>query len=221
MAHAASTRTNDSVAPATIRMAEPEGARPRETMAVELATYFGRFAEFSRRDWLVYAAWVGLMAGLAISSFAFLTIGRRAGAVFPVEAYLIPLGALIFTFAIAVDTIGHRTIYKEVLRGGEALVHHVTIFTGIGACVLLMAAYPQRTSIAYVAAVFTGLSFLYSFIDEAMHWRRYLTRKSDVVEMWSHVFILIGHATMMAGWWRFYWLGYPGVDRALHAIGLS
>jgi uncharacterized membrane protein YidH (DUF202 family) len=183
-----------------------------------LAIYVGRFRQFNRTDWLVYASWVGLMVGLAAVSFAFLRVGAGAGAVFPVEAYLVPLGAAIFSVAIAVDTIGHRTIYKEVLRGGEALVHHVTITTGIGACVLLVLAYPQRTGVAIGAAVLTGLSVLYSLIDEGMHWRRYLQRHSDVVEMWSHVFILIGHATMMAGWWRFYLLGYPGVAQTLRAL---
>jgi hypothetical protein len=54
-----------------------------------------------------------------------------------------------------------------------------------------------------------------------MHWRRYLTRHSDVVEMWSHVFILIGHGTMMAGWWAFYLLGYPGVGTTLRALGMT
>ena len=54
-------------------------------------------------------------------------VGRRAGAPLPPEATLVPLGAAIFTLAIAVDTIGHRTIYKEALRGGEALVHHIII----------------------------------------------------------------------------------------------
>jgi hypothetical protein len=190
----------------------------RRSLPAELAVYVARFAAFSRTDWLVYAGWVGLMASLALVSFGFLRLGSAAGARFPVEAYLVPIGAAIFTFAIAVDTIGHRTVYKEVLRGGEALVHHVTIFTGIGACVLLMAAYPARTGFAIAAAVFTGLSFLYSLIDEAMHWRRYLTHRSDVVEMWSHVFILIGHATMMAGWWRWYLLGYPGVATTLAAL---
>lgn len=186
----------------------------------EITGYFARMRDFTRVDWLVYLAWVGLMVGLALASFAFLDLGRRSGVRFPVEAYLVPIGAAIFSIAIAVDTIGHRTIYKEVIRGGEALVHHVTIVTGIGSCVLLLAAYPQRTGLAIGAAVLTGLSFLYSLIDEAMHWRRYLARKSDVVEMWSHVFIFVGHATMMIGWWRFYLLGYPGVARTLAAIGL-
>lgn len=183
-----------------------------------LRIYFGRFREFQPVDWAVYLAWVGVMGGLAIVSSAFLALGARAGAVFPPEAYLLPAGAAIFTVAIAVDTIGHRTVYKEVLRGGEALVHHVTITTGVGACVFLIAAYPQRTGLALVAGVLTALSFIYSLVDEAMHWRRYLSRRSDVVEMWSHVFILIGHGTMMAGWWRWYLLGYPGVKTTLAAL---
>jgi uncharacterized membrane protein YidH (DUF202 family) len=195
----------------------PSPAPPRNALAV----YVGRIREFSPTDWIVYAAWVGMMAGLAIVSAGFLAVGERAGAVFPTEAYLLPVGATIFTFAIAVDTIGHRTIYREVLRGGEALVHHVTIATGIGACVFLIAAYPQRTGLAIIAAVLTALSFLYSLIDEAMHWRRYLSRNSDVVEMWSHVFILIGHGTLMAGWWRWYLLGYGGVEPTLRALGLA
>jgi uncharacterized membrane protein YidH (DUF202 family) len=186
-----------------------------------LRTTFGRFRLFSPIDWVVYFIWVGVMGGLALASSAFLAIGGRAGAVFPAEAYLVPAGAIIFTLAIAVDTIGHRTVYKEVLRGGEALVHHVTITTGVGACLFLIAAYPQRTALALVAGVFTALSFIYSLVDEAMHWRRYLSRHSDVVEMWSHVFILIGHGTMMAGWWRWYLLGYPGVKTTLAALGLA
>jgi hypothetical protein len=186
-----------------------------------LRIYFGRIRQFSRLDWAVYLVWVGVMAGLALVSAAFLAIGARAGAVFPTEAYLLPIGAAIFTLAIAVDTIGHRTIYKEVLRGGEALVHAVTITTGVGSCVLLIAAYPQRTGVALVAGVLTALSFIYSLVDEALHWRRYLTRQSDVVEMWSHLLILTGHATMMAGWWRWYLLGYPGVARTLAALGIG
>ena len=47
----------------------------------------------------------------------------------------------MFTIAIAIDTIGHRTIYKEVLRGGEQLVHHITIVCGVASCVLLVLAY--------------------------------------------------------------------------------
>jgi hypothetical protein len=136
----------------------------------------------------------------------------------PIEAWMVPIGAAVFTVAIAIDTIGHRTIYKAVLRGGEQLVHHVTIVCGVTACVLLVLAY-RAPGAGIPAMVFTVMSFVYSLVDEAFHWRRYVTRQSDVVEMWSHVGILAGHGTMMLGWWRFCELGYPGVREALAALG--
>jgi len=183
--------------------------------------YVGRVRLFAPIDWAVYAAWVGLMLGLVLATGGFLLAGRHAGVVFPAEAYLVPIGAAIFTVAIAIDTIGHRTVYKEYLRGGEALVHHIIIVAGAASCVLLCAAYPHRGGFAVPALVLTVLSFVYSLVDEVMHWRRYLTQRSDAVEMWSHVFILIGHGTMMAGWWRWYALGYPGVQSTLGALGLA
>jgi len=192
--------------------------QPRGFVA-ELRTYFGRFGLFTRRDWVVYLAWVGLIAGLCAASSVFLAIGRAGGAQFPGEAYWIPIGAGIFAVAIAVDTIGHRTVYKEILRGGEGLVHHIIIVCGIASCVLLCAAYPTPSPLALPALVLTILSFAYSFVDEAMHWRRYLTARSDVVEMWSHVFILIGHGLMMLGWWLWYYGGYQGVAETLAALG--
>ena len=72
---------------------------------------------------------------------------------------------------------------------------------------------------AIPAMVFTALSFVYSLVDEVFHWRRYISQRSDTVEMWSHVGILVGHATMMLAWWRFYDLGYPGVRDTLTALG--
>jgi hypothetical protein len=183
-----------------------------------LAIYVGRVREFQRSDWLVYLAWVGLMSGLCVSTGAFVWWGHRLGAPLPAEATLVPFGAMIFTLAIAVDTIGHRTIYKEALRGGEALVHHIIIVAGIGSCVLLCAAYAGGATYAVPALVLTILSFIYSLVDEVMHWRRYLSAKSDVVEMWSHVFILIGHGVMMAGWWLWYARGYAGVAQTLAAL---
>ena len=187
----------------------------------ELRIYFGRFRDFERIDWIVYLAWVGLMLGLMGSTGAFLLIGTANGAAFPPEAFMVPAGAAIFAAAISVDTIGHRTVYKEALKGGEGLVHHIIIFAGIGSCVLLCAAYPARPMFAIPAMVLTVLSFVYSLVDEVMHWRRYLTKKSDVVEMWSHVFILVGHGIMMVGWWRWYALGYGGVARTLSVLGFA
>jgi len=180
--------------------------------------YVGRIRQFRRVDWFVYVAWVGLMLGFCLVTGGFVWLGRRAGAPLPPEARLVPLGAAIFTAAIAVDTIGHRTIYKEALRGGEALVHHVIIALGIASCVLLCAAYTGGRAYGIPALVLTALSFLYSLVDEVMHWRRYLTAKSDVVEMWSHVFILVGHVTMMVAWLVWYARGYAGVAETLGAL---
>jgi hypothetical protein len=184
----------------------------------EIGVYVGRIREFKRVDWLVYLTWVGLMLGLVAASGGFLLTGHRAGVTFPPEAWLVPVGAMIFAISIAVDTIGHRTIYKEALRGGEQLVHHVTIVNGIGSCVLLCAAYPHDTALAIPAMVMTVLSFIYSLIDEAFHWRRYMKGISDRVEMWSHAGILFGHGTMMVAWWVWYQGGYQGVAATLRAL---
>jgi len=166
----------------------------------------------------VYLAWVGLMFGLVLSTGGFLLLGRLAGAPFPDAAWLVPIGALLFACSIAVDTIGHRTIYQQEIRGAEGLVHAITILCGIGSCVLLCAAY--GTSALWIPAfVLTVLSFVYSLIDEAFHFRRYLRQHSDRVEMWSHVGIMAGHGTMMLGWWSWYLQGYGGVRETLAALG--
>jgi hypothetical protein len=132
--------------------------------------------------------------------------------------WLIPLGAATFTLAIAVDTIGHRTVYKEAIARAEGLVHAVTIFCGILSCVLLCASYEHRDLFFIPATVFTVLSFVYSLVDEGFHWHRYWSLRSDVVETWSHVHILIGHGTMMAAWWLWAYTGYAGVAETLSAL---
>jgi hypothetical protein len=184
----------------------------------ELFVYLGRVRQFRRADWLVYTLWVGTMLGLVAATGGFLLAGHLHGVAFPAEAWTVPVGAAVFSIAIAIDTIGHRTVYKEVLRGGEQLVHHVTIFCGVASCVLLCAAY--GTPGAWVpAAAFTALSFVYSLIDEAFHWRRYASGQADRVEMWSHLGIFAGHLTMMIGWWAWYAGGYAGVEATLRALG--
>jgi hypothetical protein len=186
----------------------------------EVIVYVSRIRQFGRADWLVYALWVGMMLGLVGATGGFVLAGDRHGVVFPAAAWLVPIGAIVFAAAIAVDTIGHRTIYKEVLRGGEALVHQVTILCGVASCVLLCLAHGVDG--AWIpAAVFTALSFVYSLIDEVFHWRRYTAGTADRVEMWSHLFIFVGHGTMMLGWWVWYAGGYAGVDATLRAMGGS
>lgn len=183
----------------------------------KLAVYVGRIRQFDRTDWLVYIGWVGMMLGLVASTGGFWLVGHLNGAPWPAEAIMVPLGAIVFTISIAIDTIGHRTIYKEALRGGEQLVHHITIVCGVASCVLLVLAY-DHASLAVPAMVFTVMSFVYSLVDEVFHWRRYVSDKADTVEMWSHVGIFIGHLTMMLAWWRCYQLGYPGVKETLSAL---
>jgi len=184
----------------------------------EFAQYVGRVRQFERVDWVVYVAWVGLMLGLVFSTGGFMLVGNAHGAPFPAVAWWVPIGAVLFTVSIAIDTIGHRTIYKAEISGAEGLVHGITILCGISSCVLLCLAQ-RRHDVWIPALVLTLLSLLYSLIDEAFHWRRYVRKYSDRVEMWSHVGILAGHSIMMTAWWVWFFQGYGGVPEAVAAIG--
>lgn len=184
----------------------------------ELATYVGRVRQFERIDWAVYIAWVGLMLGLVFSTGGFMLVGNAHGAPFPAIAWWVPIGAVVFTVSIAIDTIGHRTVYKAEISGAEGLVHGITILCGIASCVLLCLAY-RRHDVWIPALVLTLLSLLYSLVDEAFHWRRYVRKYSDRVEMWSHVGILAGHSTMMTAWWVWFIQGYGGVPQTIAALG--
>ena len=188
---------------------------PRTGFLHEVLVYVGRIREFDRTDWTVYVSWVGLMLGLVLSTGGFLVVGHVHGVRFPAEAWLVPVGAVIFSVSIAVDTIGHRTVYKQEISGAEGLVHAITIFCGIGSSVLLCAAYSRPHALWIPAMVLTVLSFVYSLVDEAFHWRRYVRKYADRVEMWSHVGMLTGHGIMMLGWWCWFFAGYPGVAETL------
>ncbi len=181
----------------------------------EVAIYVGRMREFRRVDWFVYVAWIGLMVGLCLATGGFLFVGAHYGVTFPTAAWLVPVGAVLFTVSIAIDTIGHRTIYKEAISGAEGLVHGITIACGIGSTVALCAAYNQGSGFWIPAMVLTVLSFIYSLVDEAFHWRRYVMANADRVEMWSHVGILVGHGIMMVAWWVWFFGGYLGVAATL------
>jgi hypothetical protein len=175
----------------------------------------GRARLFTRGDWVVYVSWVGLIFGLFFATLGFLLVGNAHGVSYPAEAWLLPAGALVFALSIAVDTIGHRTIYKEEISRAEGLVHHITIFSGIASSVLLCLAYTYPRALWVPAMVMTALSLLYSLVDEAFHWRRYVRDFSDRVEMWSHVGILTGHSTLMLAWWWWFFDGYRGVAETL------
>lgn len=183
----------------------------------EFFVYVGRARQFCRRDWIAYILWIGTIFGLFASTFSFLMLGHVHGVSYPPEAWLIPIGAAMFTVAIAIDTIGHRTVYKQALAEGENLVHGITIALGVASVILLILAYAHRMAVI-PAMVCTVLSFVYSLVDELFHWRRYVTENADRVEMSSHVLIMLGHGIMMVAWWWYYFLGYPGVSQTLELL---
>jgi hypothetical protein len=187
----------------------------------DVILYAQQMRKFDHTDWRVYFSWVFLMLGLFVSVSAFIGAGWLADAPFPAYVWNIPLGTIIFVGAISFDTIGHRTAYKEVLKKGEALVHHITIFAGITSCLLLCLAYEYRGFLYVPAMVMTILSIFYSVIDEALHWHRYMTLNSDRVEMWSHFFIFVGHLIMMVAWWKWFDEGYVGVAETLRYLAGS
>lgn len=183
----------------------------KNSIIQDIIIYASRVNLFTKTDWIVYVVWVGLMYGLFFAVTGFLLMGHRGGVTYPPFVWNIPVGIFIFSTAIAFDTIGHRTVYKAYLEKCEALVHHVTIFAGITSTVLLCLAYTWPNFLKIPTAVFILMSVLYSVIDEAMHWHRYMTQNSDRVEMVSHFFIFTGHFIMVAAWWQWYVEGYAGV----------
>lgn len=189
------------------------------TFVEDFFLYTGRMSVFQREDWRVYFLWTGLMLGLFFAVTGFIAVGALNGVRFPSYVWNVPIGTFIFVVAISIDTIGHRTVYREALRQGEELVHHITIAAGISSVVLLCLGYHFRVFLAIPALSFTALSIFYSVIDEAMHWERYVRGKSDRIEMWSHFFIFVGHTIMMASWVYWFVQGYPGVAETLKAFG--
>lgn len=181
----------------------------------EFVDYTAQIRTFNRDDWRYYARWVGLMLGLLFSVTAFLAFGASHSVRFPPYVWNIPIGIFIFVAAIALDTIGHRTRYKARLEEGEGFVHEITIFLGVASVVALCLAYSHRQFWRIPALVLIAMSIFYSVIDEWMHWKRYVAGQSDRVEMWSHVFIFIGHILMSLAWWHWFERGYPGVRETL------
>lgn len=186
----------------------------------EFMTYVLRYQQFTLDDWTVYSIWVGMMLTLLGIMSSFFLVGWWNGVQYPAYVWNLPIGNAIFALAIAIDTIGHRTIYKEELAKAEALVHHITIFCGITSCVLLSMAYTYPEFLRIPAITMIILSIFYSMIDEGMHWKRYFELKSDRVEMWAHCGIFVGHFIMIGAWWYWFESGYPGVAETLAVLGL-
>jgi len=177
--------------------------------------YASRMGQFRRTDWLVYVAWIGMMLGLFFSVTGFIVLGWSHGVEFPLYVWNVPIGIAIFVAAIAFDTIGHRTVYKNELLKGENLVHHITIFAGVTSVFALVLGYYHPDFWYFPAMTLIALAVFYSIVDEAMHWRRYFSLHSDRVEMWSHFFIFVGHILMSLSWWHWFTQGYPGVKETI------
>lgn len=188
---------------------------PNRNFLEDMYLYAARMQNFQAVDWKVYFSWVGLMVGLLVSVAGFVLVGYFGGVQYPSYVWNVPVGTFIFIVAIAFDTIGHRTAYKEALKSGESLVHHITIAAGISSVVLLCLAYRFPVALKIPAYVLVALSIFYSAIDEAMHWFRYAQGNSDRIEMWSHFFIFVGHTIMVAAWCYWFSEGYPGVAETL------
>ena len=88
---------------------------------ISILHYIGHIRKFERTDWMLYGMWMGTLSMLFIGTSAFLLIGGSQGVTYPDYVFLIPFGAAIFAGALAIDDIGHRTLYKAQLRkGGRA-----------------------------------------------------------------------------------------------------
>jgi len=196
----------------------PEGSLMSDPLLKQFAYYTSQMKAFKPHDWTYYVAWVGLMLGLLVSTSGFLLWGWAHGIHYPSYVWNIPLGTATFVGAIALDTIGHRTLYAVHLEEGEGFVHEITIALGISSIVVLCFGYSHADFCRIPALVLIAMTIFYSVVDEWMHWRRYLSGHSGRVEMWSHVFIFLGHIIMSLSWWHWFEEGYPGVVETLRSL---
>lgn len=188
---------------------------PLTVVTREIQAYVGNIRFFERGDWLRYAAWIGTIASLLFGTSFFVFFGAAHGVQWPGYVWLIPLGTGMFCSALAIDDIGHRTLYKEDLRRGEAYIHQMIVATAVPSVMALCLCYEHAETFRMPALGLIFLSFFYSALDEAMHWVRYMKKGIDRVEMWSHFVAIAGHVLMITSWWQWYSSGYPGVAETL------
>lgn len=177
----------------------------------EIASYIGNIKDFGKSDWIRYVSWIGTISSLFIGVTTFIMIGWLNGVDYPGYVWFIPFGAGLFTTALAIDDIGHRTLYKIDLAKGEAHIHQMIVGTAVPSVMALCLCYEHPDTFKMPALGLIFLSFFYSMLDEAMHWVRYMAKGIDRVEMWSHFLAIMGHVLMIACWWQWYSEGYPGV----------
>lgn len=181
----------------------------------EITGYISNIRDFGRSDWIRYVCWIGTISSLFIGVTTFVLLGWLNGVQFPGYVWFIPAGTGLFTLALSIDDIGHRTLYKTDLAKGEAHIHQMIVATAVPSVMALCLCYEHPETFKMPALGLIFLSFFYSILDEAMHWVRYMTKGLDRVEMWSHFAAIFGHVLMIACWWQWYSNGYPGVAETL------
>jgi hypothetical protein len=184
----------------------------------QVARYVANIRRFTPGDWLRYLAWIGTIAALLLGTSSFVLIGHVNGVEWPGYVWLIPLGTAMFCSALAIDDIGHRTLYKEDLKRGEGAVHQMIVATAVPSVMALCLCYEHPETFRMPALGLIFLSFFYSALDEAMHWIRYMQKGIDRVEMWAHFVAISGHVLMIGCWWQWYTAGYPGVAETVAAL---
>ena len=181
----------------------------------EAKSYVQNIKHFDRFDWFKYSAWMTTIFSLFVGLAAFFSLGHLNGVEYPGYVWFILGGTLLFAVSLAFDDIGHRTLYKEVLKTGEGHVHKMIVITAVTSVMALCLCYEHGDTFMVPALALIGLSLFYSAIDEALHWHRYLKMGLDRIEMWSHFTAIMGHVLMISCWWHWYRQGYPGVAETL------
>jgi hypothetical protein len=201
-------------------LAKKSEAESLAKWARELGQYIQNLRDFTTQDWLLYCSWIGTLFLLFFGVTGFVLLGHGAGVSWPGYVWFIPVGVGLFVSALAIDDIGHRTVYKNQLRQGEGYIHKMIVATAVPSVMALCLGFEHPETFRMPALSLIILSFFYSAIDEAMHWRRYFAEGVDRVEMWSHFVAIFGHVLMISCWWQWYDNGYPGVREALLALNL-
>ena len=186
----------------------------------EISSYASNIRKFKKDDWLRYALWIGSIFGLLCATTGVTVFGALTGTVWPAYVWWIPFGTFLFCGALALDDIGHRTLYKKQLARGERYVHQMIAGTAVPSVVFLCLSFQHPDIFKVPALVLILLSFFYSALDEAMHWVRYYQQGLDRVEMWSHFVAITGHALMIGAWWHWLDQGYPGLKETLARLSL-
>lgn len=188
------------------------------SVGFEVSSYVGNIRRFTASDWRRYLAWIGTIASLLVGTTFFVVWGAAHGVDWPGYVWFVPIGTFMFCGALAVDDIGHRTLYKQDLSKGEGYVHQMIVGTAVPSVMALCLCYQHPDTFKMPALGLLLLSFFYSALDETMHWRRYLDKGIDRVEMWAHFVAIFGHVLMIGCWWQWYQAGYPGVAETLKTL---